>query len=98
MNPDPTTLKPTDSIEYAADIIMKSRYRNLPVIDDNGCYVGMFGVNCLLKQVIPKAVFLPQGLENVRFIRESFKDLLVRFSEAKDQPISVCMNGTVNLT
>ena len=45
---------------------MNNRY--LPVVDENYCYIGMFGTNCLLKQVIPKAVFLPQGLENVSFI------------------------------
>ena len=95
MDPNPTTLKPTDTIECAAQYIMKYRYRNLPVVDDNFCYLGMFGVNCLLKLVIPKAVFLPHGLENVRFIHESFEDLYQRFSEVKDQPISICMNNEI---
>ena len=40
--------------------------RLLPVVDDDGCYLGMFGVNCLLKQVIPKAVLMLQG-EKKRF-------------------------------
>ncbi len=95
MDPNPTTLNPNDTIEFAADCIMKYRYRNLPVVDDNFCYVGMFGVNCLLKQVIPKAVFLPHGLENVSFIHESFEDLSHRFAEVKDQPISICMNHDI---
>ena len=92
MDPNPTALKPTDTIECAADYIMQHRYRNLPVVDENFCYVGMFGVNSLLKQVIPKAVFLPQGLENVSFIHESFEDLFQRFADVKDQPISTWMN------
>ena len=95
MDPNPTTLKQTDTIERAARYIMKYRYRNLPVVDENFCYVGMFGVNCLLKQVIPKAVFLPQGLENVSFIHESFEDLFQRFNEVKDQPISICMSHEI---
>ena len=95
MDPNPTTLKPTDTIECAARYIMKNRYRNLPVVDENFCYVGMFGVNCLLKQVIPKAVFLKQGLENVSFIHESFEDLYHRFSAVKDQPISICMSKEI---
>ncbi len=57
MDPNPITLKPTDTIECAAEYIMKHRYRNVPVVDEDFCYVGMFGVNCLLKQVIPKTVF-----------------------------------------
>ena len=92
MDPNPTTLKAGDTIECAAKYIMKHRYRNLPVVDDNSCYIGMFGVNCLLKLVIPQAVFLPNGLENVSFIHESFEDLFNRFDEVKDQPISVCIN------
>ena len=95
MDPNPTTLKQDDTIGRAANYIMTNRYRNVPVVDENFCYVGMFGVNCLLKQVIPKAVFLPQGLENVSFIHESFEDLFHRFSEVKDQPISICMSKEI---
>lgn len=95
MDPNPTTLKPTDTIECAAEYIMKYRYRNLPVVDENFCYLGMFGVNCLLKQVIPKAVFLEHGLDNVRFIHETFEDLAERFDAVKHQPISICMNNEI---
>lgn len=95
MEPNPTTLKPTDTIECAAKYIMKNRYRNLPVVDENHCYLGMFGVNCLLKQVIPKAVFMRDGLKNVSFIHESFEELYERFNEVKDEPISICMNNEI---
>ena len=95
MDANPTTLKPDDTIECAAQYIMKNRYRNLPVVDENFCYVGMFGVNCLLKQVIPKAVFLHNGLENIGFIHESFEDLFKRFAEVKDNPISICMSKEI---
>ncbi len=95
MDPNPTTLKPSDSIERAAKYIMERRYRNLPVVDDDGCYIVMFGVNCLLKHVIPKAVFIDKGLENVSFIHESLEELFQRFSNVKDLPISLCMNKEV---
>jgi len=95
MDPNPTTLSPDDTIQCAADYIMTNRYRNLPVVDKNFCYIGMFGVNCLLKQVIPSAVFLPKGLKNVSFIHESFEDLYKRFAEVKDQPISMCMSKEI---
>jgi len=95
MDPTPTTLKPTDSIECAVQYIMEQRYRNLPVVDDNFCYLGMFGVNCLLKQFIPKSVFIDKGLKNVSFIHESIEDLHQRFKEVKNEPISICMNQEV---
>lgn len=87
MDPNPSTLKPDDSLEYAVKFIRDKRYRSLPIIDENGCYVGMFGVNCLIKQVIPKAVFMHRGLENVSFIHESLDDLYDRFADVKDQSI-----------
>jgi len=95
MDPKPSTLRETDTIGYGAQIIMKNRYRNLPVVDENFCYVGMFGVNCLLKQVIPKPVFMHKGLENVSFIHESLADLYARFEEARDQPIEICMSHDI---
>lgn len=95
MDPDPTTLRPTDTIEHAANCIMRLRYRSIPVVDENGCYLGMFGINCLLKQVIPKAVFMKHGLENISFIHESLEDLHDRFDEVKHEPISMCMNRDV---
>ena len=96
MNPNPTTLKPTDTIESAAKYIMDRRYRSVPVVDEKFCYLGMFGVNCLLKQVIPKSVLMQLGLENVSFIHESLADLYQRFAEVKHQPISMCMNYEIN--
>jgi len=95
MDPNPTTLNPDDTIGRAADYIMQNRFRNVPVVDENFCYVGMFGVNCLLKQVIPKAVFMRDGLRNVSFIHESFEDLFHRFAEVKDLPISICMSHEI---
>jgi CBS-domain-containing membrane protein len=95
MDPDPSTLKPYDSVGYAVKLIMDKRYRNIPVVDDDGCYVGMFSVNCLLKQVIPKAVLLQSGLHNVSFIHETLEDLYDRFAVAKDQPISMCMSTDI---
>jgi len=95
MDPNPTTLKATDTIECAANYIMDKRYRNMPVIDENHRYVGMFGVNCLLRQMIPRSVLTHKGLENVGFIHETLDDLYRRFDEVKHQPISVCMGPDI---
>lgn len=94
MELNPMTLKPDDKIGYATNIIMERRCRSLPVVDEQFCYLGTFGVNCLLKQMIPKAVFV-HGLRNVSFIHESFEELFERFAAVKDQPISECMNQEI---
>ena len=92
MDPNPTVLKPNDIIKTAIRYIMENRYRNLPVVDDEGRYLGSFGVHCLLKNVLPKAVTMKQGLDNVSFVQQTLKDLHNRLVDMEDKPISMCMN------
>ena len=95
MDPNPTVLKPTDTIKTAADYIMQNRYRSLPVVDEEGHYIGVFGVNCLLRLVLPKAVMMESGLENVGFIQESLHDLHERLHEVEDKPITTCLTKDI---
>ena len=95
MDPNPTVLRPNDTIKTAAEYIMEHRYRSLPVVDEEGLYLGIFGVNCLLKLILPKAAIMEPGLENVGFIQDSLQDLHKRLIEMQDQPISVCMTTDI---
>ena len=92
MDPHPTVLKPTDVMKTAIGYIMENRYRNLPVVDDEGRYLGSFGVNCLLRNVLPKAAVMKQGLPSVSFVQETLSDLHNRLIEMEDKPISMCMS------
>jgi len=91
MNPNPAVLRNTDLISVAANHIMAQRCRRLPVIDENGLYVGVFGINCLLRLVLPKAVVFEHGLETASFMKTTLSDLHRRFNELKDKPVSLCM-------
>jgi CBS domain-containing protein len=95
MDPNPTVLRPDDQIRTAARYIMEKRYRRLPVVDHAGRYLGVFGVNCLLKLILPKAVVMEKGLESAHFINENLSDLHRRFEEHADDPISMCMQKDV---
>ena len=79
MNTNPAVLRSTDKISLAADHIMSHRCRRLPVIDDNGVYVGVFGINCLLRLVLPKAVVIERGLDSASFLKTTLSDLHRRF-------------------
>jgi CBS domain-containing protein len=92
MDTAPVVLKPTDRISTAIGYIMKHRFRNLPVVDDDGHYLGSFGVHCLLRQVLPKAVMMKDGLTTVPFVQESLSELHDRLRDVEDKPVSVCMN------
>jgi CBS-domain-containing membrane protein len=95
MDPNPTWVKEDDLIGTAARYIMDHRYRNLPVIDHEGRYLGVFGVNCLLRLVLPKAAVMEKGLEAVSFIHETLSDLHERLNEVSKEPVSLCMNTEV---
>jgi CBS-domain-containing membrane protein len=92
MDPNPTVVKPTDLIKTAIGYIMDNRYRNLPVVDDEGHYLGSFGVTCLLKNVLPKAVLMKHGLTSVPFVQESLSDLHNRLRELENHSVAMCMN------
>jgi len=91
MNPNPAVLQNTDKISLAADYVMQQRCRRLPVIDKDGKYVGVFGINCLLRLILPKAVLMKDGLETARFVKSSLSDLHHRFNEIMDEPVTLCM-------
>lgn len=92
MNPDPKVLRHTDRITQAISYIMEHRFRSVPVVDDNECLVGLFGINCLLKQILPKAVIMESGLTSIPYVRENLADLHRRLSSIEDMPIGECVN------
>lgn len=95
MDPHPTVVKPDDLISNGIAHIMKHRYRHLPVVDDDGHYLGIFGVNCLLRLVLPKAAVMEDGLTNVSFIYETLGDMHERLKGCKHLPIETCMRTDV---
>jgi len=91
MDPNPKVLFSTDKISVGVHYIMKHRYRRLPVVDNDGRFMGVFGVSCLLRLVLPKAVVMAKGLDTAPFVRDSLSDLHRRLQAVEDEPISLCM-------
>lgn len=92
MNPNPMTLRPTDTVATAADRILKHHLRHLPVVDEQGRYLGTFSVYSLLKLTLPKAVLDKYGLDNVSFVTESVEDLAQRLGRRRDEPVKNWLN------
>lgn len=92
MDPSPTVLRPSDTMGTAVAHIMAHRYRTLPVVDGEGRYLGVFGVNCLLRSVLPHAAIMDHGLTTVPFIRETLADLKARLLAQEEAPIAQCMS------
>lgn len=92
MDPEPKVLRDTDTIETAAEQIMAHRYRSLPVVDDQGRYLGIVGVNCMLRLVLPKAVVMDKGLTNVPYMSTALDELRTRLRTVADEPVTTCLD------
>jgi CBS-domain-containing membrane protein len=92
MDPNPTVLSATDTVGTGIGYIMSGRFRNVPIVDPSGCYLGVFGVDCLLRLVLPKAALMEHGLTDISFVSDSLKDLRRRLRESEDQPVTICLS------
>ena len=92
MNPDPMTLRPSDTVAVAAARILEHHLRHLPVVDAQGRYLGTFSIYSLLKLTLPQAVLDKHGLDNVSFVTEHVSDLARRLGGRRDEPVQNWLN------
>lgn len=92
MNPNPLTLRPTDTVATGAGYILKHRLRHVPVVDEQGRHVGTFSIYSLLRLTLPKAVIMKEGLADVSFINETTGDLAQRLHERSHEPVANWMS------
>jgi len=95
MDPNPTVLHPESKISTAIGYIMENRYRNLPVVDNEGRFLGVFGVHCLLRLALPKALIMEKGLDSAHFVSDTLSDIHRRLNQYVDKPISSCMSDDI---
>ncbi|MGB0713563.1 MAG: HPP family protein [Gammaproteobacteria bacterium] len=91
MNPKPMVLRSTDTIGKAARLAMDKRYRNMPVVDDDGCYLGVMGVHHLLALLLPDAVIMDKGLGSVPFVHSSLGEMRRKLEHIRDEPVTRCL-------
>jgi CBS-domain-containing membrane protein len=91
MDPNPCVLHKDETIFKGIELVMRHRYRNIPIIDDERRYQGMFGVHCLLSLVLPKAVLVDRGLTTVPFVSDTLRDLRQRLRAVEDKPVTYCI-------
>ncbi len=92
MNPDPMTLRPADTVATAAAYILEHHLRHLPVVNEQGRYLGTFSIYSLLKLTLPKAVLDKHGLDNVSFVTEHVGDLAQRLGGRREEPVQNWLN------
>lgn len=88
MNEHPVVLQRTDRLREAAKLILDHHFRNVPVVDEEGRYLGVVSANRLLGVVLPRVATMEDGLESLPFVRDSVEDLRERWMAAEDLPVS----------
>ncbi|SFD10364.1 CBS domain-containing protein [Tropicimonas isoalkanivorans] len=60
------TIRPDATVATAFNVIRRSRIRILPVVDENGKYIGVFTQPTLMKLLLPKAATIGSDRDNWR--------------------------------
>jgi CBS domain-containing protein len=88
MNDRPITLRQTDQLRDAAEIILAHHFRNVPVVDETGRYLGVISSNRLLASILPKAATMDEGMADLSFMKDTIEDLQERWREAEHLPVT----------
>jgi CBS-domain-containing membrane protein len=90
MSTDVVTLKPDDSITTALQLMCEHSVHNLPVLDNDGTFLGLFSLRRLSRELLPKAAKLDENslLMHINFMPDGTDKLLQRLTQLGHQPVS----------
>jgi CBS domain-containing protein len=91
-------LKPTDKVCDALQIMHEKQIRNLPVVDENDEFIGLFGIRPLIRLLLPNAGKIKFGLKDLSFMPDEVGTLYKRLREVGQKPVSEYLEKKKNLT
>ena len=83
MTKNPLTVHEDETVGAAAEKLIAQRHTNLPVVDADGGYIGMFGIHDLLCLLVPRVALAGDLMPNLRFLDDDPDALRRRFAEVK---------------
>lgn len=83
-------LQPGDKVVDALLAMHQHHVRNLPVVDENGTFVGLFGIRRLSRLLLPKAArdLDRFNITNLSFLPDEIDQLADRWREVASRPVS----------
>lgn len=90
-------LNPTDTVCDALRIMHTQQIRNLPVVDEEDRFVGLFGIRRLINLLLPKAARMKFGLKDLSFMPDEVSELYERLEEIGSRPVSDYLEKKKNL-
>jgi CBS domain-containing protein len=92
MTKNPVSVRETDSIGAAARTIIDNRYINLPVVDEGGRLVGLFGIYDLLALLVPRVAVIGDLMPNLRFLSDDTSELHEKYATIANNPVTRAVN------
>ena len=83
------TLKPTDSVADALSLMHAKHVRNIPIVDESGAFVGLFGLRRLSHLLLPKVALNlgKHSISDLHFLPDEIIQMGDRWHEIADQPV-----------
>lgn len=99
MSTDVVVLKANDTITSALKLMCKHSVHNLPVLDHDGTFLGLFSLRRLSRELLPKAAKLDENslLMHINFMPDSTDELLKRLSKLGHKPVSSLLEKSSKL-
>ncbi len=86
MSPNPITLSANAKVSEALVLMCNHRIHNIPIMDDDGRFLGLFGLRNLLRALLPQAAILSPGLSNLDFLADNLEAVIECLQHVVDQP------------
>lgn len=81
-------LKPTDTVYDALKIMHNKQVRNLPVVDDDDQFIGLFGIRRLTTLLLPTAARIGIELGDLDFMSDEPEQISSRLKDICEKPVS----------
>ena len=81
-------LKPTDKVRDALLVMHAHQIRNLPVVDEDDQFVGLFSIRRLIHLLLPKAAQMDFGLKKLSFMPDDLGEVYNRLADIGQRPVA----------
>ncbi|MCP4076510.1 MAG: CBS domain-containing protein [Gammaproteobacteria bacterium] len=90
-------LSPTDRVCDALKLMHTHQIRNLPVVDNDDQFIGLFGIRRMITLLLPKAAQINFGLKELNFMPDEVEALYERLGEIGEKPVTEFLEKKKNL-
>ncbi|MEN8214204.1 MAG: CBS domain-containing protein [Pseudomonadota bacterium] len=88
MSPDPVTALADERVSDALVKMCHKHIHNLPVMDNDGNFLGLFGLRNLLHALLPKAATITPALQSLDFLTDNLEEVTQTLEDIADQPVA----------